>query len=280
MPEKLLSGYSFKTECGEIKLPDVVIASGDYSAFPINLRVGDLTLKYATATPLYKLGGRDIVLFSRDGKCDYEKKGEGRVIVLSKDDALISHKVSVGGVDYLLLVDGEIYTVDGARYIEYKGDPVLKIYPKPESIDGYEHVGDDGDFAVFEPTSGESTSVGVKCSAPEMRDGYAEYRTALAYGDEKPYEAYLEFDFAANLLEVYSDGEKLNDMLYTGVPFELSLRYYGFPKEITVRLYPLSETKEVYLEKIPEYENGIAASLNGVDVTVTKKQILEIKNEI
>ena len=117
-------------------------------------------------------------------------------------------------------------------------------------------------------------------SASYRSSEYAEYDVKVVYGDEKPDEVYLNLDFAADLAEIYVDGEKVNDMLYTGIPFEVSMRYHGFPKEITVRLYPLSENKEIYLEKIPEYENGIAASLNGIDVAVTKKQILEIKNEI
>ena len=59
----------------------------------------------------------------------------------------------------------------------------------------------------------------------------------------------------------------MNDMLYTGMPFEVSMRYYDFPRELTLRLYPIKKDDDVYLEKLPVYnERGIACSLTSITV--------------
>jgi hypothetical protein len=107
---------------------------------------------------------------------------------------------------------------------------------------------------------------------------YTEYEISFAYGFNKPYDAYLNFDFAANLAEIYADGEKLNDMLYTGMPFEVSLRYHLFPAKIVLRLYPLFENADVYLEKKPVFQNGKAAELLDFSVETVSRELLEIVN--
>ena len=274
-PEKTLSGYSFKTEAGEITLPEIKIASGDYFAYPFNIRYGKNTLKYATATPVCVLNNEAIVLFSLDGKCEYES--DGKVIVLAKNEALKSNKIKLSGKDYLVICEGEIYELDGEIYLESKNTPTLKIYPKPENLEGYDFEGFDGDFAIFERREENYTAVGVKYSEKYTCEDYAEYELNFAYGKEKPYEAYLKLDFAANLAEIYADGEKLNDMLYTGEPFEISLRYHAFPKNLTVRLYPLYENDEVYLEKIPKFKSSRAMELLGVSLESISREKLEIE---
>ena len=64
-------------------------------------------------------------------------------------------------------------------------------------------------------------------------------------------------------------------MYYTGIPFEVSMRYHGFSKELVLRLYPLREGCEIYLEKEPKYINGVAASLDGVKAEVSASVYLE-----
>lgn len=278
MPEKTLSDYTFETKNGTVRLPDIKISNGDYAVYPINITIGELCLKYATATPLYKLNENSIVLFSKDGTCEYEKDGNGEIIVLTKEDALNSYKLKLGSKEYLVVCDAEIYSEGGMYRLEYTKAPVLKIYPKPQEITGYDFVGFDGKLAVYEKSESQTSSLGVKCSAPLVYPEYTEYEISFAYGFNKPYDAYLNFDFAANLAEIYADGEKLNDMLYTGMPFEVSLRYHLFPAKIVLRLYPLFENADVYLEKKPVFQNGKAAELLDFSVKTVSRELLEIVN--
>ena len=278
MPEKKLEGFSFETSNGKIVLPDTVIESGDYAAFPFNLTFGNSTLKYATATPLCRLNGKDIVLFNKNGSAEFDAVGEGRVIVISKKDAKNAYKILLGAKEHLVITDGEIYTSGNNTVHEYAGSSVLKIYPKPDALLGFELVGNDGEFALYNKTDDSTAAVGVSFKKSEETDEYTDYTVRLAYGDEPPYEAYVGIDFAADLAEIYIDGEKVNDMYYTGVPFELSLRYHSFPSEITVRLYPLREDDDVYLEKRPEYKNGKACDLCAV--SIEKVAICNIELEV
>ena len=276
VPDKTLSGYVFETENGTITLPELKIASGDYFACPINLKYGENTLKYACATPLCILNGDTIVLFSQDGECTYES--DGKVIALTKEEARKSSKISWCGKEYLVICDGEIYTLDGELLVESTDAPVLKIYPNPNSIEGYDFMGYEGDFAIYEREESDFASVGIRCTPKNRSSEWAEYDVDIAYGKKKPYDAFLMIDFAANLAEIYVDGEKLNDMLYTGETFEVSLRYYAFPKTVTVRLYPLGENDEVYLEKKPEYKDGCAMELIDVSIESISCKKLEIVN--
>ena len=274
---KTIKNFVFATENERIALPDTVVGGKDYAAFPFNLRFGDSLLKYADATPLYRLDDA-IVLFNGGGKAKYEKSGNGKVIVLNKNEAKNSFKVRIAGRDYLFLTESEIYSVDGQLYFEYASRPKVKVYPKPKRLFGFEFLGQEGDFAVYEADD-ERSSVGV-CVGESYKNGeYTEYTVKLSYGEKKPYDAYLSFDFEGDLAEIYIDGEKVNDAFYIGVPFEVSMRYHSFPKEITFRIYPLEKEREIYLERIPKYENGVACRLNGVSVesVVTIKMEMEIE---
>lgn len=277
MPGKQISGFVFEGENESIKLPDISVASGDYIAIPFGIGFGNNVLKYATATPLCTLNGDSIVLFNLEGKAKYEASG-GRVIVISNADAKNSFKIKVSGKEYLLITEGEVYPERNKLRFEYAKIPTLKIYPRPEAICGFEFVGTDGEFAVFEAED-ERKSVGVSYFEAERTADYTDYTVKIAYGEDIPYETYLGLDFEGDLAEIYIDGEKVNDMFYTGVPFEVSMRYHGFPREITVRVYPLEEDREIYLERAPEYKNGVACSLRVISIESVESEVLEVKNE-
>lgn len=269
---KTIKGFALEFEDGAVTLPDTVIESGDYAVFPFNLRFGKHTLKYATATPLCVLNGEALVLFNREGKAEYET--DGKVLVISKEDAKNSFKATFSGKEYLIITEAEIYSEDGQSKFEYSKSPSLKIYPRPDSLQGFSFVGTDGEFSVFEADD-ERGAVGFACRETSRTEEYADYEIRLSYGERNFEEVCLGLDFDGDLAEIYIDGEKVNDMFYTGVPFEVSMRYHGFPREITVRICPLEENREVYLEKRPAYESGVACKLSDVKATVIGLKELE-----
>jgi hypothetical protein len=279
MPEKKISGFVFKTESECIALPDVSLTDGEFMAYPFNLRFGNANLRYATATPLCILNNDTVVLFNRDGAAEYDLAGDGRVIVLKKEDAKNSFKITLSGKEYLVLTDGEIYEDKKGYRFEYTCDPVLKIYPNPDALCGFEFLGCDGEFAIYSLVGEEKKSAGVRYKETYRGKEYAEYTVNVAYGDREFDNVYLHFDFSADLAEIYIDGEKVNDMYYTGVPFEVGMAYHSFPEEIVVRLYPLEEGREIYLEKKPRYENGIAMSLDGVSIECVGSTYIKIEKE-
>ena len=60
---------------------------------------------------------------------------------------------------------------------------------------------------------------------------------------------------------------KLNDHFYTGQRVPISLGYFGFPEKLAVRVKALKQDDKVFLEKLPEFTEGRACSLDGVEVT-------------
>ena len=211
----------------------------------------------------------DCFTVNTNGKAEFESVGEGNVIVISKNEAQNAFKLKLNNTEHLIITDGELYSEDGRLILEHSNSAKLKIYPalKEDSIlERISLVGTDGDFCVFELarySEKERTEVIFKKHA-ETTD-YIDYAINLRYPKDCPEEVYLDFNFSADLAEIIIDGEKVNDMLYTGMPFEVSMRYYDFPRELTLRLHPLSKDADVYLERTPIYnERGIACSLDSI----------------
>ena len=268
LPKKELVGFTFTAKNRSVTLPDTSIESGEYAAFPFNLPFGTSTLIYATATPLCVLNNSDIVLFSKDGKAEFEREGGGNVIVIPKSEAKNAFKVKLGESEHLIITDGEVYSEDGKLILEHKASPKIKIYPDPTAIRGFEFIGAEGDFAIYKKCGACTSSATAVTSEKEFEsEEYVDYTVKIDYSSANPSEVYLSFDFSADLAEIIIDGEKMNDMLYTGMPFEVSMRYYDFPRELTLRLYPIKKDDDVYLEKLPVYnERGIACSLTSITV--------------
>ena len=284
-PKKLLSGFTFESTDLSISFPDVEIDSGEYAIFPFNLPFGSSTLKYATATPLCILNNTDIVLFNKCGKAKFEFSGCGKVLVLTKRDAQNAFKVTLDGKEHLIITDGEIYSEDGKLLLECTDAPTLKIYPAPTKLDGFECSGNDGELAIFKKAiapAANSDKTKVSFKKTLETEEYTDYTVTVDYRESRPDEVYVGFNFSADLAEIIIDGEKVNDMFYTGTPFEVSMRYYDFPKELTLRLYPLAKSADVYLERTPIYdERGIACSLTSVtaeDIFKTELEIAKYKN--
>ena len=271
---KAIKDFTLELADGTVTLPDTVIESGDYAVFPFNLKFGKSTLKYATATPLCVLNGEALVLFNREGKAEYETDGDGKVIIISKSEAKNSFKINLSGREYLVITDAEIYSDRTVTKFEYTKAPSLKIYPRPDAIEGFSFSEMQGDFAVFEAEDARG-SAGVIYREKTRTEKYADYEVKVSYGAQRHEEVYLNFDFEGDLAEIYVDGEKVNDMLYTGMPFEVSMRYHGFPRKFTLRLYPMNESDTVYLEKKPVFNNGVACALTGVGVEVAASLDLE-----
>lgn len=269
MPTKELKGFTFNTKEGQITLPDVTMHNGDFEAFPFNIKYGNAVLEYATATPLCILNNDTIVLFNKNGQGEYSLKGNGKVLLLSKEDARNAFKIKKDGKEYLIVTEGEIYPRDEKYVFEYTKGPSFKIYPNPEKIDGFEYQGACGDFHIYKYPENASKKVFAKFTKTAQTDEFVSYTVNITYGDTLPSDVYLKLGFSADYAEILIDGEKVNDMYYTGLPFDMSLRYYDFPKEITLRLHPLKQGSDIYLEKEPDYINGVAASLDFAEVEIS-----------
>lgn len=67
-------------------------------------------------------------------------------------------------------------------------------------------------------------------------------------------------------MDVFLNGEKINDHFYTGQQVPISLGYFDFPEKFTVVVKALHKDDRVFIEKWPELENGRACCLKSVEI--------------
>ncbi len=83
---------------------------------------------------------------------------------------------------------------------------------------------------------------------------------------------FLWLSYSGYSMEIFADGEKINDHFYTGQQVPVSLGYFGFPEKLTVRIKALHQDDKVFLEKLPEFTDGRACSLDAVEVVEELRQ--------
>jgi hypothetical protein len=268
--DKVVENFKVKTDDEEIVFPTFTLKNQQYCAYPFNLKVGDMTIKYATATPLCTLNGKDIVMWSHTGSAEIavENMTDNNIIVLTKEQALSTFKVNNKGKEYIVIANGEVYEKDGNILLGAESSPVVKIYPAVEKLTGFTKVGMDGGLAVF--TKNQPEKAKVSFVEKSRTNDYTDYEISITYAPNCD-NAYLNFDFDGDGVDVIVDGEKVSDGYYNGVPFEMGAKHHNFPTTLTLRVFPLKNTDHVFVEKKPNFdENGVAMKLKNVTISTEK----------
>ncbi len=279
-----------------VLFPPVDIPGGAYGFFPYNMRLGDAVLVSALATPLCKLsgGGADTYVFYGDNEPSFAWKDgkEADVLHLTRSQARDACPVTLDR-DYLIITDGYVWE-EGGR-LKVSGPAKTKILSWPELSevpDGFSPAGAEGIFSTYVRERGgtpaavsfEEGGRGVRpagpgADSPDPRTAlmqrareWISYRVRISY-PEKPgaldrlsgRDTWLVLDYTGFGVEIWADGEKIDDHFYTGRRLPLSLGYFDFPEELTVKVYALYEDDRVYLERWPRIA-GSACALDGVSV--------------
>ena len=287
----------FKGPCdgGDVVFPKANITSGAFGFFPYNMQLGDAVLVSALATPLCSLkgDGQDTYVFYGDWEPCFSWKDdkEAKVLHLTRQQALNACKVTLDR-EYLVFSDNFVWDEKGKLKVVGTAQTNLLSYPALSEIpEGFAARGNEGVFAVYErilPEAPASVSVHEKARGitPEGEKAHSsvpgetlldkarewvEYQVVIGYPDQRDRMAgrdtFLWLDYSGFGLEVWLDGEKINDHFYTGQKVPISLGYFGFPKELTVRVKALHEDDWVYIEKWPELADGRVCSLDNVALT-------------
>lgn len=267
---------AINTSRGEIRFDNVKIGANEYFAYPFNLDIGSGTIKKITATPYCTLNQKDLVAWAQNPE-NVEIDADvvdGKIIVLSKDDAKKSFKIKKDGNEYIIIADGEVFIKNGEYVLaSTNNESKIKIYPKVDKIKGFTKCEDDGIFSVFTKKSVYKSK--VKSKLLKRTKAYSEYEININYAPNCD-NAYLELDFSGDLAEIFVDGEKVNDRYFNGVAFEVGLKHHNFPRALTFRVYPLKKGDFVYIEKQPVYNtNSVAQSLDKVQILT--ERVYELK---
>lgn len=67
-------------------------------------------------------------------------------------------------------------------------------------------------------------------------------------------------------MDIYVDGEKVNDHFYTGQTVPISLGYLNHPEKLTVVITALYEDTKVFIEDWPEMEAGKACRIDEISI--------------
>lgn len=290
------------TDSGEVTFPAVDLPSGAYGFFPYNMQLGDAVLVSALATPLCRLGGgeRDTFVFYGDYREDHESAytwKDGRaadVLHLTRKQALNAYKVSLDR-DYLVINDNFVWAEEGELVVTGGIDSRICTYPELTKVPaGFVKTVTEGRLAVYERHTGISPAKAVFAKLSEDGES-AEYEIRVRYfgGEDKNSgkcseeapgkcqendpgsyldrsegrDTFLWLSYSGYSMEIFAGDEKLNDHFYTGQQVPISLGYFGFPEKLTVRVKALHRDDKVFLEKLPEFTEGRACSLDAVEVT-------------
>ena len=285
-----------KGSCGEetVTFPAFDLQDKEYGFFPYRMKLGETVLKSALATPLCRLtaGEQETYVFygDRNPFYEWETKEHADILHLTRKEALNAWRVTTDQ-DYLILSDNYVWEQDGEicfavtpgqRILSY---PALKTLPQ-----GMKEVGTEGRFHVYlmeEKKVPAQIHMEECCDAQEAgavrkngshSDGEENhnYKITISYDmplDRKKGEdllLYMSYD--GNGMEIEIEGKKVNDYFYTGQQAVFSLGYFGFPQELTITVHPLKEGAPVFLEKLPEFQNGTACRIREIQ-TVYQEEI-------
>ena len=263
LPSRSFSGFS--PEGSGMTFPDFEIKNKEFVAYPFNIPVGEKILRYATATPLCILNGKDIVLYSESGEADlsFVGDGDGRVILLKKEEAKRAYKIKVGDREHLVIARGEVFSSSGKTVLRTTEQPKIKVYPELSASE-FAKIGTDGIFTLLEAKE-KRVEVSAKVVSEKLSGEDLECEIALTYG-EGIENAYLDISFSGDNLDLYLGDKKINDRFYSGTPLEIGLKHHNFPEKLRAVISPLREDSFVYVEKKPLYRDGVARSLDSLAV--------------
>ncbi len=269
------TGVVFKglTANGEVVFPAVDIASGTYGFFPYNMQLGDAVLETALATPFCRLdiGGAETFVFYGDYEPKYSWKDgcAADVLHLTRQQALNAFKVTLDK-DYLVINDNFVWEEDGKLVVVGEAHTTIMTYPELKDVPtGFRKTGESGRLAVYERRI-DSPSATVTFNKVSENAEESTYEIAVSYAGKgnriAGRDTFIRLDYEGYGMEIYADGEKLNDHFYTGQQVPISMRYFNYPERLIVKVKALRQDDWVYLERWPELEEGRVCRLNAVTV--------------
>lgn len=250
-----------------VVFPKQNIKSGEYFFYPFNMKLGDASLKYATATPLCEIknNGKTTYFFYTDNTPEYKfEKGSAEIVTLSTADAEHGYKINLSGEEYFVVSNGELFKKKENYCVRHGGECTLKTYPELPSVPkGFIKCGKENGLSVYSyECKTEEHTVAIE------KNIYGEgacYKVNVTYG-EKTDDAIMDLSFDGDRICVYTDGNLTFDDYYKNGVTSFALKTRNYPESFCVKITPLCENDEIYLEKTPEFVNGKAAALNGVKI--------------
>jgi len=238
----------------EVIFPEMTFRNGDYGFYPFRMPLGKGTLLSTNAQPLCLLNQKTYVFFT-DRTPEYRTEGDIsgiELLTLTEDESRMASKVTIDGMDYLLLCDAPFMQDGNDLIFLCCKDTVLKVYPSPDGSDG---------FAEYILTCPRET-VGVTAELLSENMLMKEFSLKLSALPDDAEDMILTLDYSGNIAELFAGSRKIADQFSLGNGWQIGLKRFGKETEYTLRVFALAENVPVYMDKKPEFHNGYACALH------------------
>ncbi len=273
------------------------IKDGDFFFYPFNMEIGEKALLTIDATPVCKLEntdgqGHSTYVFYTDGDREVNADVRGdldgnSILTITKNEAIHSVKVSIGGRDHLIVSDGDAVTdADGHVQLYYEVSdkekeirPVFRCFPQMSAPSGFvqkKAAGKMADFitgdalAIYEGTD----HLKNECKGDLEKVSETEYRIKTPGKLDGADEIFLHVEYEADSAKLLKDGTVLTDSFYTGQEWEIGLKRFfdrfGAADELLLnaQLKPLYEGDKIYLQDWPKMVDGKACQIVNIHFIV------------
>jgi beta-galactosidase len=232
--------FHLELEKKTVLFPAIDIEDGQYFFYPFNMKIGEINLKTALATPLCRLNNtlKTYVFYTDNNPC-YEIEGEDNtveILTLSREDALRATKL-VLKKEYLVISE-DLFVQTNEECIVYGSKkPTIKTYPPLDKIPSQLHL-------------------------LKIEHGFGYYTMEEA---QEPKERRARISYRGESIKIYSDGKLFADNYYNGLPFEVSLQELNQYEKIKMVIQPLYKDTPVFLEVNP-FQSEICQEIDEVTI--------------
>ncbi len=271
------------------------IEDGDFFFYPFNMEIGERALLTIDATPVcviknYDDNGHDAYVFytDRDREVSMDVTGDvcgNKIIVLNREEAAYSSKVTIDGKEYLLISAAQpITTPEGRVKLLYDTDLdsklVFRSYPElkkenptfecRKTADMSPEFATSDAFAIYESKDVYRNTGKISFEKISEAEDLVKYSINVSDMSADADEVYMYVDFEGDIARIYTDGDIATDTFYTGQLWEIGLKRYAqtdFKGEITIT--PLYEKYRqcMYLQQWPEMEDGKVCRINNIKLS-------------
>lgn len=270
---------SCETSNKDVVFPKLTIEEGMYGFFPYRMKLGEAVLSYALATPLCKLNTKEKMTYvfygNQEPQLTWETDKTADVLCLSREEALNAWKITLDQ-DYLVLADNYVWEENGKIKIVGESKTQICSYPAfSNPPEGFGKCGQKGRFCVYERII-ENEKTKLETEFLQKDADRAVYKLKLFYPDfvqgkkeerMKGHDVFASITYVGEHIEIFADGQKINDHFYTGQAVPISLGYFDFPEELEVVVYVLHEDDKIYIEDRPEFHNGTVCEVTETELT-------------
>lgn len=301
-----LVNLTVELEDETIRYPEQSVENGDFFFYPFHFSMKNLELLWINGTPLCQLDSKIWFFYGRcplqyeitgsPEKTKSEKiiaKAHQTIVLLTKEAAKNVWSLS-GDRHAIYISENPVLETEKGTAAIVRSDSALddiyristekaKDWENVEMVPDFMQVSGDRSQLCIQRKVLKKPENSIVCGWRMLRHGdqYDTYMVKMDYKksfDKSMEDVFLQFDYEADMAELYLGEEKIADAYYIGEKWEVGLKRFEFPKELVLRIYPIRETDEVYLEKEIPFTDGVCCRINEIDVVTEQICMIPTKS--